>query len=328
MIRFLAGLVSLLLIAAIAAAGLSFYFASEFKKPGPLQADTTIVMPRGGSLGRIADKLEQTDVIGDARIFVAMARFRGQARTLKAGEYQIPAGSSMAQVLQIIVEGKALMHKLTVPEGRTTAEVLALVATAPVLNGDISLTPAEGALKPDTYFFERDETRDGLIKRMIDDQTATLARLWAVRAEGLPIATPEEALILASIVEKETGVPEERPMVAAVFTNRLRKGMRLQSDPTIIYGLTGGVPLGRKIRRSELDRKTPYNTYHISGLTPTPIANPGEAAIAATLNPTSSTALYFVADGTGGHAFANTLREHEKNVANWRKIERARKAAE
>jgi UPF0755 protein len=197
----------------------------------------------------------------------------------------------------------------------------------PTLTGEVTDVPQEGSLLPETYIFNRGETRTALIKRMQDDHTRVLNELWAQRAANLPFSTKEEAVILASIVEKETGVASERPRVAAVFVNRLRKGMKLQSDPTIIYGLTKGVPLGRGIRQSELDKATPYNTYVIVGLPPTPIANPGKASLAAVMNPAQTEDLFFVADGTGGHVFAPTLAEHEKNVKNWREIEKQRAAA-
>jgi UPF0755 protein len=197
-----------------------------------------------------------------------------------------------------------------------------LVRKDPTLTGEITEEPAEGSLLPETYIFNRGETRGSLIKRMQDDHTRVLDELWAQRAPNLPFSTKEEAVILASIVEKETGVASERPQVAAVFVNRLRKGIKLQSDPTIIYGLTKGVPLGRGIRKSELEKPTAYNTYFIQGLPPTPIANPGKASIAAVLNPAQTEDLFFVADGTGGHVFAATLAEHERNVQKWREIER------
>jgi UPF0755 protein len=220
------------------------------------------------------------------------------------------------------VRGKSILHKLTAPEGKTTKQILALVAAHEVLVGDITMAPAEGALLPETYSFTRGETRDELIADMMRARDAVLDELWEKRANDLPIMTKDEAIILASIVEKETGVASERPLIAAVFVNRLRRGMRLQSDPTIIYGLTGGEPLGRGLRKSELERETPYNTYLISGLPPTPIANPGRASIEAVLDPAESDYLFFVADGTGGHVFAATLEEHNRNVVKWRQIER------
>jgi len=214
------------------------------------------------------------------------------------------------------------VHKITVAEGLTSAVVMDLLRRDQVLIGDLTAAPAEGSLLPETYLFQRGTTRDQLAADMQRDHTKILDELWEKRQAGLPFTTKAEAVTLASIVEKETGVASERPHVAAIFINRLRKGMRLQSDPTIIYGLTKGVPLGRGIRQSELEKATPYNTYVITGLPPTPIANPGRASIEAVLNPMASEDLYFVANGTGGHAFAATVAEHEANVKRWREIER------
>lgn len=317
------------------AAGIGGYGAwhvwSEFQAPGPQAengaTETVVSLPRGTGLNRIAETLEEQGVIGNSLIFRAGVMYHGKASALKAGEYAIPSGASPQRVMEILIEGKAIVYKLTLPEGLTTAMALDLVAKHVSLQGEITRMPAEGALLPETYIFNRGMSRDALIERMEKDHAAVLDELWEKRAPNLPISTKEEAVILASIVEKETGVANERPRVAAVFVNRLRKGMKLQSDPTIIYGLTKGVPLGRGIRQSELDKATPYNTYVINGLPPTPIANPGRDAIAAVLNPGESDELFFVADGTGGHAFAATLAEHERNVQIWRQIERERAAA-
>jgi UPF0755 protein len=304
---------------------------SRFEAPGPPAAfgtmETVVTLPRGTGLSRIAETLESQGVIDNSLIFRAGVIYHGKSAQLKAGEYAIPSGASPRQIMDILIEGKAIVYKLTLPEGLTTAMILDLVARHPSLEGTITRSPAEGALLPETYVFNRGMPRDQLIERMERDHQAVLDELWAGRAPDLPIATREEAVILASIVEKETGIAGERPLVAGVFINRLRKGMKLQSDPTIIYGLTKGVPLGRGIRRSEIDRATPYNTYVINGLPPTPIANPGRESIAAVLNPAVTDALFFVADGTGGHVFAATLAEHEANVAKWRQIERERAAA-
>ncbi|MBB4660131.1 endolytic transglycosylase MltG [Parvularcula dongshanensis] len=260
-----------------------------------------------------------------AELFRFLARYRALAPSLRAGEFEIPQGASLDQIVRTLRDAKPLLRFVTVPEGRTTAQVLRIVEAAPVLEGEVTLAPAEGALLPETYAYERGEPRDAVVRRMMEAHDAALAELWPGRAEGLPIDTPEEAVVLASIVEKETALAAERPRVAAVFVNRLNKGMRLQSDPTIIYGLTGGEPLGRGIRLSELRGETPYNTYVIRGLPPTPIANPGHASLAAVLNPAETDDLYFVADGTGGHVFSSTLAEHNRNVAKWRRIERERR---
>ena len=304
---------------------------SEFEGPGPESVDggpqTVVSLPKGTGLNRIAETLEEQGVIGNSLVFRAGVMYYGKASALKAGEYAIPSGASPKQIMDILIEGKAIVYKLTLAEGLTTAMALDIVAKNASLEGTITRTPAEGTLLPETYVFSRGTSRDALVEKMEQDHTAILNELWQSRAPNLPFSTKEEAVVLASIVEKETGVASERPRVAAVFVNRLRKGMKLQSDPTIIYGISQGVPLGRGIRQSELEKATPYNTYVINGLPPTPIANPGKEAIKAVLNPAPTEDLYFVADGSGGHAFASTLAEHEKNVQNWRLIEKQRAAA-
>ncbi len=227
----------------------------------------------------------------------------------------------MQEIVAILIAGKSIQHKLTIAEGLTSQMAYNLIADDRVLTGDAGPVPPEGALLPETYLFTRGTTRAQLIARMEAAQKTLLARLWPTRAKDLPVTTPEQAIILASIVEKETALPAERRHIAAVFENRLHLGMKLQSDPTIIYGITRGYPLGRGIRESELNGATPYNTYVIAGLPPTPICNPGKDSIEAVLDPAQSKDLYFVADGTGGHVFAATMAEHRKNVAHWRKIE-------
>lgn len=323
-------LVLLLLTAATAAVG-GWYILNQFDAPGPSayegETETIVSLPMGTGLNQAANILQQRGVVRSALIFRLGVMYNEKASALKAGEYAIPSGASPSQIMNILVDGKSIVYKLTLAEGLTSAMIVELVRQHPTLTGDVTDVPSEGSLLPETYIFNRGETRAALIKRMQDDHTRVLDELWAQRAPNLPISTKEEAVILASIVEKETGVASERPRVAAVFVNRLRKGMKLQSDPTIIYGLTKGVPLGRGIRQSELDKATPYNTYVIVGLPPTPIANPGKASLAAVMNPAQTEDLFFVADGTGGHVFAPTLAEHEKNVKNWREIEKQRAAA-
>ncbi len=311
----------ILVLALIAGAALAWLWRAA-TGPGPLTESAVVLFKPGTSVAGIATELKYAGVIRDERIFIAVVRAHDQTGSLKAGEYEIPAGASVVEVIHLLVEGKSILHTLTVPEGKTTKQILALIAADDALEGEIALAPAEGELLPETYAFIRGETRDGVIADMMKAQDDVLAALWDGRANDLPFSSKEEAIVLASIVEKETGVAEERPRVAAVFVNRLRKGMRLQSDPTIIYGLTQGEPLGRGLRQSELERETPYNTYVIPGLPPTPIANPGRAAIEAVLNPADTDDLFFVADGSGGHAFAPTLEEHNRNVAKWRQIER------
>jgi UPF0755 protein len=234
----------------------------------------------------------------------------------------------MASVMGILIAGKSIEHKLTAAEGLTSHMIYELVVKNPVLAGDAGPEPAEGSLLPETYVFTRGMTREHLLTLMRKAQSKVIATLWAARTANLPFQTPDQAVTLASIVEKETAVPEERRHIAAVFINRLRLGMKLQSDPTIIYGITKGYPLGRRIRESEVQSATPYNTYVIGGLPPTPICNPGKASIAAVLQPENSNDLYFVANGSGGHVFTASISEHEKNVARWRQIEQTTKQAE
>ena len=254
-------------------------------------------------------------------MFVAAVRLSGVAPHLKAGEYRFPAHASLAQVIEQLTQGRTVVHKLTVPEGLTSIEVLQLVDNAEALAGDPPPPPPEGSLLPETYFYSYGDTRVALLQRMQAAMQETLKGLWDARKPGLPLATPEQALTLASIVEKETALPTERPHIAGLFLNRLKRGMRLQSDPTVAYGLTNGeAPLGHEISRADLDSDTPFNTYRIEGLPPHPIANPGRAAIAAVLQPEDTRDLYFVADGTGGHVFSETLEQHNRNVRRWRAL--------
>jgi UPF0755 protein len=297
----------------------------RFEAAGPLNEPRIVWLQPGTALPAIATRLSEAGVITDKRIFRYSARFTGTASKLKAGEYEIPAHASQAEIIRILVAGKSIMHQLTLPEGLTSEQAVAIVKADPVLEGNAPPIPSEGTLLPETYNFTRGTTRTQIVERMNRDATRLINELWPKRAQmDLPIKTPQEALVLASIVEKETGVKSERPRVAAVFINRLNRGMRLQSDPTIIYGITlGKGPLGRDIRRSEIDRATPYNTYQVDGLPPTPICNPGRASIEAVLNPPKTDDLYFVADGTGGHAFARSLAEHNQNVVQWRRIQQS-----
>lgn len=321
----------LTVIAALICAGIAGYGWFEFNRAGPpakgLASETVVLLDEGMGLNSIATRLEEAGVIRNRFVFRAGVLFSGNGKRLKAGEYSIPARAPMDDVMRLLVEGKSILHKLTVPEGKTVAMIWRIVEEDPILVGDMpAVMPPEGELLPETYLFMRGTSRAELLERMHADHSDLLDQLWEGRKEGLPIASKDEAVTLASIVEKETGLAEERPRVAAVFVNRLRRGMKLQSDPTIIYGLTKGEPLGRGIRKSELERRTPYNTYIIDGLPPTPIANPGRAALEAVLNPPDTEELYFVADGTGGHVFAKTVSEHNRNVAAWRRIERERRA--
>lgn len=311
---------SLFLIAAIVAAWSVFYAPGPSARDG---AETTIVtLPSGAGVNAIAANLKAAGVIRSTDMFKAAATLTGADRKLRAGEYEVPSKASLRSVLVLLVEGRVVRHYVTLPEGWSSAQAVDILMRQPLLTGEIPTVPEEGSLWPDTYEISRGDTRASVIARMTNAQADNLARLWAARSPRTVVKTPEEAVILASIVEKETAVASERPRVAAVFSNRLRIGMRLESDPTIVYGITQGRPLGRGIRRSELERQTAWNTYQIDGLPPTPIANPGREAIAAVLNPPPSDELFFVADGSGGHAFARTFEEHLANVARWREIER------
>lgn len=309
----------------IAIAGLVWVW-SVYWGPGPqaVQGDsTTVILRSGAGVSEIGRSLHEAGVIRSPDMFRAAASLTGADRSLRAGEYEIGSRLSLADVIDKLVSGQVVRHFVTIPEGRSSIQARDILNANPVLTGEIAVPP-EGSLLPETYEVTRGETRASVVERMQRAHAELLAELWAGRRAGLPIRTPEEAVILASIVEKETGLAEERPQVAAVFINRLNQGMRLESDPTIVYGVNGGRPLGRGIRRSELQRLTPYNTYLIEGLPPTPIANPGREALAAVLNPPDSDYLFFVADGSGGHAFARTFDEHLRNVARWRAMEAER----
>lgn len=314
---------ALLLIAALAW-GFTSYTSDG---PAARQGDDTVVVLRSGAgVSEIAGTLAEAGVVRSATAFRVAAQLTGADRGLRAGEYRIESRASLAEVLETLRSGDVARHFVTIPEGWSVAQAIDILNAEEVLTGTIDEIPAEGSLLPDTYEVTRGETRQSVIARMQAAQVALMEELWPTRAQGLPFSTPEQAVILASVVEKETGLAEERPRVAAVFVNRMRLGMRLESDPTVVYGVSGGRPLGRGLRRSELARQTPYNTYQIPGLPPTPIANPGRQAIEAVLNPPASRDLFFVADGTGGHIFAPSYQEHLQNVARWRQIERARAA--
>ncbi|MFQ8430312.1 endolytic transglycosylase MltG [Amaricoccus sp. W119] len=297
----------------------------QYAAPGPLAEPLLMEVDRGEGLSSIAAKLEDGGAIRNGSMFRIAARYSKQDQGLRYGEYEIPAGASMKDILALMNRGGNVLRQIVVPEGWTSWQVVELLNGRDDLSGEIAEVPGEGSLAPAGYDYQRGDSRQALIDRMRGRQEEILAEAWANRKQGLPLSTPEELLILASIVEKETGVPDERAMVASVFENRLREGMRLQTDPTVIYGLTEGrEALGRGLRASELSRPTPYNTYVIQGLPPTPIANPGKAAIEATANPADGDMRYFVADGTGGHVFAASLSEHNRNVAAWRRIEAER----
>ena len=295
----------------------------EERKAGPLAADKVVLIEREDDDGPIADQLERAGVIESAPLFSAMTLVDGSHGALKRGEYSFKAGLSMREVEQELLSGKVLLHPITLPEGLTSEQIAQRLRDNDVLVGDVRELPREGSLLPETYKFARGETRQALLTIMAKAQTKAVDEIWKKRAPNLPIKSPGELVTLASMVEKETGKVEERPRVAGVFVNRLLKHMKLQSDPTIVYGLVFGKgTLGHSITKAELDQATPYNTYNIDGLPPGPICNPGKAALEAVANPSHSKELYFVADGTGGHAFAETLDQHLKNVAHWRQIEK------
>ncbi len=319
--RWLIGLVLVVIIIA----GAFEWQNAKFAAPGPAAphgTGTVVLIPARSGLSGISRTLVDAGVIDSPLSFQVGVRLNRSTEKLKAGEYMIPSRASMLDIMDILISGKSIQHKLTAAEGLTSDMIYKLVKADPVLVGDAGPEPDEGTLLPETYLFTRGTTREEILTRMKTAQDKLVAELWAHRAANLPLKTPEEAVILASVVEKETAIPEERRHIAAVFENRLRIGMRLQSDPTIIYGITRGYPLGRGIRESEINAATPYNTYVIPGLPAAPISNPGKDSLAAVLNPEPTKDLYFVANGTGGHVFAETQAEQDRNVAAWRRIEK------
>ena len=290
---------------------------------GPLDKTKNVVIPRGAGPTTMARLLEEEGVIAHPRLFRVALMIDPSPKPIKAGEYEVPAHTSMQALVELLQSGKVVQRRLTIPEGMTTPEVLELVRKTEALTGNITLDVKEGDLLPETYFYSRDDTRDGLLLRMKEAMEKALDEAWRKRAAGLPLANKREALILASMIEKETAVPSERTRVAAVFINRWRRRMKLESDPTTIYGLTEGkAPLGRDLTRADLQSNTPFNTYVIAALPRGPICNPGRASIVAATNPARDRSLFFVADGQGGHAFATTLPEHNRNVERWRQIQR------
>jgi len=317
---------TLIVGAAVAAIAGYFYLQHQLEAPGPLTAPKVVVVPKGTGSGEIGALLEKQGVIQDDLLFRLALRLEKDRRPLRAGEYEFPAGATVMSAIEQMRSGRTVIRRFTVPEGLTVAEVLKIVREVEGLEGNISLRPAEGTLLPETYHYSLGDSRDAVVQRMRQAMTEALDAAWAKRQQDLPLVSKEEALTLASIVEKETGVASERPRVAAVFVNRLRLGMKLESDPTTIYGITkGSGPLDRTLTRNDVQSPSAYNTYTIARLPPGPIANPGRAAIEATLNPIQSKEIFFVADGTGGHAFAETLEQHNRNVANWRRIQREQK---
>lgn len=291
--------------------------------PSVLEEERPFIVPAGSSLTSVAAKLEREGFIASADRFLFGAKIFGGGQPIKAGEFLLPASASGSQILSILQGGDVIRRFVTIPEGLPSIMVQERLMAEPLLTGDVPVPP-EGSVLPESYDFERGESRAAVLGRMQAAMTRTLAELWAKRAPGIAVNSPQEALILASIVEKETGKPSERRMVAGLYSNRVKKGMLLQADPTIIYPITRGKPLGRRIRQSEIAAVNGYNTYTMTGLPQGPITNPGRESIAAVLNPAKTGALYMVADGTGGHAFAETLAEHNANVEKWFALRRAR----
>ncbi len=326
-IVFLNGVFSLLTVLALVIGGAVLYGKQRFEAPGPLTAPVVVVIPPNASPSGISDLLERNGVVADATTFNLGTRLMKEAERLKAGEYEFPPKVSMRDALEIITEGRGVQHRITFPEGWSSEQIVRRLQEDTILSGSIASIPEEGALLPETYSYARGTTtRAQILDQMKKAQDRRLAEIWAHRSQGLPLATPHDLVILASIVEKETGKADERPRVAAVFINRLKRGMRLETDPTVLYGIYGGKAWleGRTITRADLASPNPYNTYRIAGLPPGPICNPGRAAMEAVANPSRTNELFFVADGTGGHAFAETLDEHNRNVARWRAIEQGR----
>ncbi len=321
--RLAAWTVALVLLAALGAGAWGWY---DYTRPGPLAQSRTVIVPKGVGLDTISRLLAEKGIVRHATVFVLGARATGTARKLRAGEFAFAPHASMDAAARHLAFGQPVMRKFTIPEGETTPEALARLAAAAGLEGTAPQDVAEGALMPETYLYTWGDERPALVARMRRAMRRTLDKLWSDRASSLAIASEHDALVLASIIEKETAVPAERPMISAVFQNRLRKGMKLQSDPTVMFALTHGAGrLDRKLSHADLETNSPYNTYRVTGLPPGPIGNPGRASIEAALHPAESDALYFVADGTGGHVFAKTLAEHNRNVARWRKIEEQKK---
>lgn len=333
--RVVSGIMTILLVAMLTAGGLTLLIGHLYTKRGPLTLTETVVVPKGASSNDIADSLEREGVVSSRWAF--MVNYLVQSRmhpgevSLKAGEYLFKPGVSIREVMEILSEGKSVQYKVTIPEGLTSQQIVERLKGEENLTGEVTQIPTEGSLLPETYSIEKGMARQELLDRMRLKQKQVLDAAWTRRQQGLPFENAAQAVVMASIIEKETGRADERERIAGVFVNRLKKGMPLQSDPTILYGIYGGgVSWGKPILQSEKDTKNAHNTYQIKGLPPTPICNPGRPALEAALNPSEHGDLFFVADGSGGHIFTATLKDHNAAVANWRKVEkdiRARQAA-
>jgi peptidoglycan lytic transglycosylase G len=331
--RLVSGVFTVLLLMMAIVGGVALALQGWVNAPGPLAANKAVVIPKGEGVHDIATRLEREGVIADRRLFIAgylIAKAtawgdRARSPQLKAGDYQIPQAASIRNVIDILSDGKTITHRVTVPEGLTSHQIVERLKADLNLTGEITDVPPEGSLLPETFIIQRGMQRQVILDNMRTESRKLMDKLWDQRQKGLPFKTREEALVLASIVEKETGRNDERERVAAVFVNRLKQNMRLQSDPTILYGLNAGKTVwSRPIMKSEIAQKTAHNTYQIDGLPPTPICNPGRASIEAVLNPASTKDLYFVADGNGGHIFSETLKDHNTSVQKWRAIEKER----
>jgi UPF0755 protein len=328
--RVISGVLTVSLIFMLLVGGISFTIYNQYESPGPLDAPRVVVIPKGEGRIAIAERLEKDGIISNRWTFVGghlLQNFFGHKKNgeLKAGEYEIKEHASIRDVIETLSEGKSILYKTTLPEGLTSEQIVERLKAEPSLSGEVTRVPPEGSLLPDTYYFSKGTPRQEILDRMQAEMEKAIGTLWESRDPELPIKSSAELVTFASIVEKETGRADERDRVAAVFYNRLKKGMRLQSDPTIVYGIVGGQgALGRGITKFDIETKSPYNTYQINGLPPGPICNPGKSALQAALHPAKTSDLYFVADGTGGHAFSETLKEHNTAVQKWREVEKQR----
>jgi UPF0755 protein len=320
---------SFILVTSLASALGIAWTAHKLRQPGPLGGDKVVMIPARTDVPDVVTELQRQDVISDSFLFNVALVVEGKRGKVQAGEYLFKKSETMQGVMDTIVSGRQLLHSITIPEGLTSEEIVQRLTADDVLAGDVDRIPPEGSLFPETYKFVRGASRDRIIREMQKDAGKILQDVWAGRDPATPLKSPFELLTLASIVEKETGLPNERPLIASIFLNRLKRGMRLQSDPTVVYGLVGGKgTLGSGITHAQLVQPTRYNTYLINGLPPGPISNPGRASLEAVAHPTPTNDLYFVADGSGGHVFAATLAEHDKNVQRWREVEKARAATD
>jgi UPF0755 protein len=325
MVNFISGLLSFVLIVLAGVAAMVVIGQQEIVAPGPLQADKVVIVH--GSTADVIDQLEREEVINRSFLLALYWQLTGKGSQIKGGEYLFKKEVSLEQLTATLIEGKSILHAVTIPEGKTSYEIIDILKASTDLSGDVKDIPREGSLLPETYKFARGMTRTQLLDHMAQDQSKLVRDIWAKRAPDLPLSSPQDLVTLAAMVEKETGKADERPRVAAVFINRLRLKMRLESDPTVTYGIVGSRNnLGRPLSKADLAQPSPYNTYLLPGLPAGPITNPGRAALEAVANPSQTKELYFVADGTGGHVFAETLEQHNKNVARYRQIEADRAA--